>query len=981
MAAGNFHQRRNVLDTSAVPNAGTNLDVSWDTISKQDGSIVTYTNPNLQLDTGLYLIFYSDKFSTTDVTNNERIEIQGEIHVSGTGAVGGYGQDYIRKSSGQQSCVVSGADIVDITADNTDVFIRFYRTDNSTTGTVNRVAGEGSITIVQLDDLDDYGFYSTSASEATSGSTERILNINTNDRQDAGFSRSGTAVDIANAGRYLVTYNLDISQTATGREDVVGRLTNAGTEYPGTQSYCYLRGADGTQDGALSWIGIVDIAAGDDVDMRWQCPTSATITAAAGASLKFWRLPAAADAAIMEATTGAYNGVDPFTYDTLPFIDTDSFTATAGTSNIDVDQADYVLAFATFHQNAPDTPQRAYPVANFKVAGANQDEGKAGVYHRNSGGSGIVALNLAGLLRTDPGNSVEVRTVADAVSGTLTNDSAQFALLSLESIFGPYTFPPGISDFNATDAFLWGAQDVIINGSNFGAVQGTGRVEIWDDTNGTTKVTQTVDSWSDTQIQIDTVQSTLPDNTTVYVVVVSDGGAESTPFPVSVGLPSYGTVVDDLLMDHLWVLDGDYNDTGDTGPVRNMTSGVVGGGTFVSGIAEDTSQCWHINGTTVRREIADSENMNITNTLRRRTIGCWVQLNGVQQSFGAIWKEGGGVQNLAFLTGLGNVLLAQLADVAGSRDNVQAVSDFRLTPGRPYFIAMRYDQDGSPDARFELIVDRTVQAVTDGNPMTINIFDTHSGDVTWGEPDNNLETGATDVDYPGQEDTYLSYFFSVSENSSASHDGAISNDDIRDLLFRRGAVPDTTIASNTVANMQTALDAVTTIPDWPLGIRIENPSDDANPTFIADGITIDDRTTDHIEWRGAGTLTIINRNGSNIDESKCWSATGGTIVVQNEVDLTLTVLDATDSSPIENARVRVTVSASIGPYLIGDVLLEGVTNASGVITSQLVYEGVDPPVSGRVRKGSASTFYKTSDIVGTVTSEGLTQTVFMVRDE
>lgn len=984
MAAGNFHQRRNASDASVLPNAGTNLDVSWDTLVRQDGTIVTYSDPNLQLDTGLYLIIYSDKFSTTNTTNNERVEIQGEIHAPSLGYVGGYGQDIIRKSSGQQSCVVSGMDIVDITADNTDVFIRFYRTDNSTSGTVDRVSGEGSVVIVQLDDTQDYGFYSTSASEATSGTTERTLQLDTNDRQDTGFSRTGAVVDVANAGRYFVTYGLDLSTTGTGREDVVGRLTNAGTELVGSTSFCYLRGIDGCQDGALSWGGILDLPAGADVDMRWSAPLSATITAAAGAYLKMWRLPAAADVAIKEATTGNYAAADPFVWDTLPFIDTDSFTATAGSSNIDVDQTDYILAFANFHQNAPDSGQRIYPEARFKVNTVVNAEGVAGVYHRNSGGSGIVSLNVAALMQV-PGNaSIEVQTVETAASGTMTNDSAQFAILSLESIFGPYAFPPSISGFNGgTNAFLWGAENVLIAGTDFGAVQGTGRVEIWDDESGTTKVTQTVDSWSDTSIQIDTVRGSLPDDTTVYIVVVGDGGVESAPFPVSVGLLGYSSAVDGLLMDHLWRLNNDYLDSGDTGPQRDMTVGVVGGGAFTTNvICEDTTHCWHINGTTVRREISDSENMNITNTLRRRTIGCWIQLNGTQKSFGAIWKEGGGVQNLAFLTGLGNVLLAQLADVAGSRDNVQAVSDFRLTPSRPYHIAMRYDQDDSPDARFELYVDGALQTVTDGNPMTINIFDTHSGDVTWGEPDNNLETGAVDVDYPGQEDTYMSYFFTVSENSSGIHDGALDpDDDIRDILFRRGAIPNTTISSDTQANMQTALDAVSSIPDWPLGIRVESPSSGSDLTLTADAITIDDRTTDHIEWRGSGTLTIINRNGSNIDQSKCWSATGGMIVVQEEVDLTLTVLDATDSTPIENARVRVTVAASVGPYLVGDVLIEGVTDASGVITAQLVYEGVDPSVTGRVRKGSASTFYKTSDIVGTVTSEGLTQTVFMVRDE
>ena len=299
MAAGDLYIRRNSTLTASVPNAGTNLDADWDNVAQDVGSIVTYTNPNFQLDTGIYLIMYSEKFNTTNTTNNERIEIQGEIHVSGTGAVGGYGQDYIRKSSGQQDCIVSGSMILEVTSDNTDVFIRFYRTDNSTSGTVDRVPNFGSVIILELDDTHNYGFYSTSASEATSGSTERILNIDTNDRQDTGFSRTGSAVNVTTAGRYLATYSIDISQTATGREDIVARITDAGTEIVGTNGFCYMRGIDGTQDGALTWIGIIDLAGGEDLDVRWQAPQSATITAAAGAKFQLWQIPSAADEAIM----------------------------------------------------------------------------------------------------------------------------------------------------------------------------------------------------------------------------------------------------------------------------------------------------------------------------------------------------------------------------------------------------------------------------------------------------------------------------------------------------------------------------------------------------------------------------------------------------------------------------------------------------------------------------------------------------------
>ena len=48
--------------------------------------------------TAPYLIIYSERFATTDVTNNERIEGQGRIRLNGTtDLIEGAGEGYIRK--------------------------------------------------------------------------------------------------------------------------------------------------------------------------------------------------------------------------------------------------------------------------------------------------------------------------------------------------------------------------------------------------------------------------------------------------------------------------------------------------------------------------------------------------------------------------------------------------------------------------------------------------------------------------------------------------------------------------------------------------------------------------------------------------------------------------------------------------------------------------------------------------------------------
>jgi hypothetical protein len=931
MAAGDIYIRRNDAETTAVPNAGSNLDTKWDTEVTDIGSSITYAAGTgyFQVDTGVYLILYSEKFNTTNVTNNERVEIQGEIHISGTGVVGGWAQDIIRKSSGDQDARVSGQTIIDVTSDNTDIFFRFYRTDNSTSGIVNRAPGFGGIIILELDTSDGFGMYSTSATEATSTTTERTLNINTNDRQDTGFSRTGAVVTLTNADRYIMHYTLDFSETTTSREDVISRITRNGTttEVVGSNGYCYLRGSDGCQDGAISWTGLVDVSASDTFQVRWQAPQSATITAAAGAQFRIWRLPTGTDVAFMQATTGDYNSSGVFTWDTLPTIDTASFTATAGNSNIDIDQFDFALIFANFHNDAPDSVQRAVPEIKSSVNSVLGTNAVSGMYHRNSGSSGVCAVTLSDIRLTDPNDSVEIDILPTAASGAVNNDSGQFSIISLESAYGPYTFPPAPITFSGDNKFLWGENSIILTGGGFEAVQGTGKVEIWDDVSGTTKVSQTITAWGATSITLNSVQGGLPNNTIVYVVVTTNGGLESSTLAVNVGLLAYNTEMLALNPDHFWRLNNVYDDTGVTGPVRNMTSGVIGTFSFsTTNLTDDNTHSLIWDSVTQRREIADSANMNITINSAERTIGCWIQVSSIQTALSAIWKEGGGVQNLAFLMGMGNVLLAQLADIASTRDNVQCFSDFKLNVDRPYHICMRYTHTEATK-EFRLYIDGVEQTRSDGNPMTIGIFDSHSGDVTWGDPDNNLETGGTDITYNGKDDLLLSDFATWSDNSTG---GGARNKvtEIRDIMFRRGATANATIVTASNSAMQTSLDnTANTRVDWPLSYRIENSDLGGNLELILTDKTFDSRITEHVEWRGPGVLTLVNIN-SNCDSGKTFATSGGTVVVETPPTLNITNLQ-------NNTEVRIYEGGTV-TELVGE---ENIT--TGLFSNQIRVSNVD----------------------------------------
>jgi len=369
-------------------------------------------------------------------------------HISFAGeAVTGFTQNYNPEIVGTEDITLAGdTDDAGITYNvsepTTDFFVRFSRSDTSTTGTADRVPNNGGVHILKLDPTNNYGRY-TSTQPGVITITESDMVLDENLEQDVGITRTGNAVTLANTGRYLVHYEMDLHFPSTNdRTDATAFIAANGTPIDGTRSYAYMRGREGTSDSALSWTGIIDINAGDSVVVRHVKTDGIDSTIDAITTiLQIWQIPSSGNEVIMEATTGDFNTNGIFTYDTLPYIDTASFTASAGTDNIIVDQQDHVLSFATMSRSTQTTP-RAYPEVRFVLDGTTVDYMAGGVYERNSGGTAL-ANSVIGILPSVNANGViQVETAqGSGQTGAVTNDAAQLALLSLESVFGPYSFP------------------------------------------------------------------------------------------------------------------------------------------------------------------------------------------------------------------------------------------------------------------------------------------------------------------------------------------------------------------------------------------------------------------------------------------------------------------------------------------------------------------------------------------------------------
>lgn len=159
---------------------------------------------------------------------------------------------------------------------------------------------------------------------------------------------------------------------------------------------------------------------------------------------------------------------------------------------------------------------------------------------------------------------------------------------------------------------------------------------------------------------------------------------------------------------------------------------------------------------------------------------------------------------------------------------------------------------------------------------------------------------------------------------------------------------------------------------------------DTAGTYNFDNIFFDESGTNDVETTHAtGTVTINISNGGTVPGVTETGA--GAVVVNNNVTILVTVTDD-GGTPIENARVEVSATETVGTITTGDVLLTGLTNASGIITTTTFnYESAFNPsgldISIKARQGSVSPFKVPATVTGTITTAGYTTTIPLQPDE
>lgn len=354
----------------------------------------------------------------------------------------------------------------------------------------------------------------------------------------------------------------------------------------------------------------------------------------------------------------------------------------------------------------------------------------------------------------------------------------------------------------------------------------------------------------------------------------------------------------------------------------------------------------------------------------RFAVAGWFATDRVNPPPKTIYSDGGTTSSFKFVMAFGNNLMLECANTGF----IVQLYGPALQPGRPYHLCGVFESNTFGD-QVRLYVDGV--EYTEAEPAGAapgGALGTGRGQAALGSPVTSPEVGDLPITLNAPLEGRYNFWAFWGDNADAQ----LTETEIREELFEKGALPGVTISTDTEANMQIALDAIasTARPDEPLNIRVEPVSGGGNLTLTADAITHDALASIHVQYTGTDTLTWRNSNGSNASIGS--TPNGGTIVFVQPQTLTVTVQDLVDSSAIEGARVYLTAGAG-GPLSEGTVLMNEVTNASGVATVAFDYTG-DQPFTGRVRKGSSAPYYKTGPVAGILGSTALDTTVLLIGD-
>jgi hypothetical protein len=339
--------------------------------------------------------------------------------------------------------------------------------------------------------------------------------------------------------------------------------------------------------------------------------------------------------------------------------------------------------------------------------------------------------------------------------------------------------------------------------------------------------------------------------------------------------------------DHFWRLDGDLLDGVGT---------LNGTGTSISlsatACCEDATNAAQSNSTGSRIDIGTAS-AALTGVLDRKVVCGWLRLSAVQEPPKSIYREGTTGEQFCFVVWAGNNLML---DVLANDNTLQAFSNGVLVPGRNYHILGRIEGTGFGNV-IELWVDGVKQSSTEPSNGQFGQTSLASRpSAEFADPAGSTEVGNASVLLNAPTNGNYNFWCSFSGANAQ-----LTDTEIREELFEKGAIPGTTISTGTEGAMQTSLDSLASSVrgNEPLNIRVEAVTGDGTLNLTADNIIHDPLASIHVQYMGTGTLNWTNTNGSNASIGS--TPNGGTINFINPAVLTISPLIADSEVRIYDA--------------------------------------------------------------------------------
>jgi hypothetical protein len=381
-------------------------------------------------------------------------------------------------------------------------------------------------------------------------------------------------------------------------------------------------------------------------------------------------------------------------------------------------------------------------------------------------------------------------------------------------------------------------------------------------------------------------------------------------------------------------------------------------------LSEDASSSIRFSSVSSRVSFADS---TIIQSMGKKVLAGWFMTDNIQLPPKMIYSEGATDNVFHLVMAYGNNLMFEMGDLNNSV--LAQVFGPVMQPNRAYHICAVYE--GTAGANEVILYVDGVKQTLSQDAVPNSASATGRGQsAAFGLPNATNSIGRSSIICNCPVNMFL-------QNWAHWSNTTLSDTDVREILFEKGALPEITIESDTEANMQASVDSLsgTTRQDAPLCIRVEPVLGGGDFSLTFDNIKFNKLASIHVQYTGTDTLSIFNINGS--DTSISSTPNGGTLNIIESVDVSLTILDAVDGSRVDSARVFLKSGAG-GSLPENQTIINQLCDSNGELTFSFNYIS-DQPISGVVRKVGSEN-YSQGFVSSTITSNGLSQTVLLIPD-